>query len=131
MKNVMEYEAVEFNCLPPGTYQIMVGTFATNANTYTITATQGNNAGPVNDFCTNANQIVIGSSDLCVSLPFTSSTINACPETLPPVYLELVILMPKKLHGTHLQHQHSWSAAYYGFYLHSIFWLRYTIYECL
>lgn len=75
---------VEFNCLPPGTYQIMVGTSAVNANTYSITATQGNNAGPVNDFCTDASQIVIGSADLCVSLPFTSSTINACPETLPP-----------------------------------------------
>jgi len=74
---------VEFNCLQPGTYSIMVGTSAANANTFTITATQGNNAGPANDFCFNATPINIGPADLCVQLPFTSSNINACPENLP------------------------------------------------
>ena len=74
---------VEFNCLQPGTYSIMVGTSAANAGTFTITATQGNNAGPANDFCFNATPINIGPADLCVQLPFTSSNINACPENLP------------------------------------------------
>ncbi|MBK7804864.1 MAG: gliding motility-associated C-terminal domain-containing protein [Saprospiraceae bacterium] len=75
---------VEFNCLQEGTtYSIMVGTSAANAGTFTITATQGNNAGPANDFCFNATPINIGPADLCVQLPFTSSNINACPENLP------------------------------------------------
>ncbi len=71
---------VEFNCLLPGTYLIMVGTSAVNANMFTITATQGNNAGPVNDFCNMATPITIQPTDLCIGLPFTSSNLNACPE---------------------------------------------------
>ncbi|MFZ1559709.1 MAG: hypothetical protein WAT37_07270, partial [Saprospiraceae bacterium] len=75
---------VEFNCLQEGTtYSIMVGTSAANAGTFTITATQGNNAGPANDFCFIATPINIGPADLCVQLPFTSCNINACPENLP------------------------------------------------
>jgi hypothetical protein len=71
---------VEFNCLQPGTYQIMVGTSAANAGNFSITATQGTNMGPANDYCTTATPITIAPTDLCVALPFTSSNINACPE---------------------------------------------------
>jgi len=74
---------VEFNCLQPGTYHIMVGTSSANAGTFTITATQGNNAGPANDFCFNATPLNIGPADLCLPFSFTSSNINACPENLP------------------------------------------------
>jgi gliding motility-associated-like protein len=74
---------VEFNCLTPGTYNIFVGTSAANAGAFTITATQGNNAGPANDFCSNATPITINPSDLCINLPFTSSNINACPDNVP------------------------------------------------
>lgn len=74
----------DFNCLPAGTYTIMIGTSAANAGVFSITATQGTNAGPANDFCTNATNLPGQPYDLCVELgPFDASTVNACPETLP------------------------------------------------
>lgn len=75
---------VDFNCLPAGTYTIFVGTSAANAGVFSITATQGTNAGPVNDFCDDATNLPGQPYILCVELgPFDASTVNACPETLP------------------------------------------------
>lgn len=74
----------DFNCLPAGTYTIMIGTSAANAGVFSITATQGTNAGPANDFCDNATDLPGQPYALCVELdPATASTVNACPETLP------------------------------------------------
>ena len=72
---------VEFNCLQPGTYMIMVGTSAANAGDFTITATQGTNAGVPNDLCQNATVLPGQPYDLCTYIgPFPSTNIDACPE---------------------------------------------------
>ncbi|MBK8669601.1 MAG: hypothetical protein IPN89_09095 [Saprospiraceae bacterium] len=73
---------VEFNCLPPGTYKIFVGTSAADAGTFSITATQGTNAGVPNDLCSMATVLPGQPYPLCVNIPgFTSTNLNACPET--------------------------------------------------
>ncbi|MBK8348806.1 MAG: hypothetical protein IPL08_14770 [Saprospiraceae bacterium] len=75
---------VEFNCLPPGSYQIMVGTSTANAGNFTITATQGQNNAVVNELCTNATPLPGQPYPLCVNLgPFSTTNINACPEIIP------------------------------------------------
>ncbi|MBK9736707.1 MAG: gliding motility-associated C-terminal domain-containing protein [Saprospiraceae bacterium] len=72
---------VEFNCLAPGTYSIMIGTSLINAGIFSVTATQGTNASVPNDLCSMATLLPGQPYDLCVDIPgFTSTNLNACPE---------------------------------------------------
>jgi gliding motility-associated-like protein len=67
-----------FECLPPGNYLIQIGTTASNAGTFTITADVQDN-GVSNETCSEGT--VIPSSPTCefITAP-TTTTVNACPE---------------------------------------------------
>lgn len=74
----------EVRCLAPGIYNIMVGTSNANAGNFTITPTQSQNpSGPVNDLCTNATDLPILPTEICIIKEFNGTNINACPENIP------------------------------------------------
>ncbi len=73
----------EFNCLQPGTYNLMIGTSTANAGVFSVTATESVNVAVANDACINATALAIVPTDICVNLgPFTTTNVNACPENI-------------------------------------------------
>ena len=68
-----------YECVPPGTYTLAIGSPATTEGDFVVTVSQLF-IGPANDACVNADATVDLNDD-CSSVELSGTTVNACPET--------------------------------------------------
>ncbi len=68
-----------YECVPPGTYTLAIGSPATTEGDFVVTVSQLV-VGPDNDACANADATVALNDD-CSSVELSGTTFDACPET--------------------------------------------------
>jgi len=70
----------DFECIPPGTYDLQIATSSANAGDFTIDVQQARSgvSGPDNDPCEMA--AAINMNGICVPIPVSGNNTNACPE---------------------------------------------------
>jgi len=73
-------EMITYECVPPGTYTLAIGSPATTAGDFQVTINEAFSA-PFNDVCQNADDLV-SLNDNCTAVTLSGTTINACPDNV-------------------------------------------------